>query len=93
MVDIQLYFSQRIQNIHAETRHRSLQQASEQCFRKTPDYLKKSQLQEGGMFGVLRKHRSEACGRRLCLVINKFLYIILLKYDSYLGKWYFQNQA
>merc|ERR1712240_1007269 len=31
--------------------------------------LKKSLVQEGGMFGVLRKHRSEACGRRLCLVL------------------------
>ena len=26
------------------------------------------------MFGVLRKHRSEACGRRLCLVFKDELY-------------------
>ena len=31
----------------------------------------KSLVQEGGMFEILRKHRSEGCGRRLCLVINK----------------------
>merc|ERR1712240_724339 len=31
--------------------------------------IKKSLVQEGGMFGVLRKHCSEACGRRLYLVL------------------------
>ena len=75
-LDILLFFSLFIQYIHAETRHSRLPQALEQCFRKTPDYLKKSQLQEGGMFGVLRKHHSEACGRRLCLVL-------ILEYDHF----------
>ena len=63
-----LFFNLLIQNMHAETRHSCLPQASEQCFRKTPNNFKKSLVQEGGMFGVLRKHRSVACGRRLCLV-------------------------
>ena len=67
-----MFFNLLIQNIHAETRHSRLPQASEQCFRKTPNNFKKSLVQEGGMFGVLRKHRSEACGRRLCLVFNNF---------------------
>ena len=61
-------FSLPIQYIHVETRHSRLLQASEQCFHKTPNYSKNSLLQEEGMFGVLRKHRSEACERRLCLV-------------------------
>ena len=37
--------------------------------------FKKSLLQEGGMFGVLRKHRSEDCGRRLCLVLVLYQFI------------------
>ena len=68
-LDMLLFFSLPIQYIHVETRHSRLPQASEQCFRKTPNYLKNSLLQEEGMFGVLRKHCSEACGRRLYLVL------------------------
>ena len=68
-LDMLLFFSLPIQYIHVETRHSRLPKASEQYFRKTPNYLKNSLLQEEGMFGVLRKHRSEACGRRLYLAI------------------------
>ena len=67
-VDVLLFISLPIQYINVETRHSRLPQASEQCFRKTPNYLKISLLQEERMFGVLRQHRSEACGRRLYLV-------------------------
>merc|ERR1712240_97061 len=44
--------------------------------------IKKSLVQEGGMFGVLRKHCSEACGRRLCLVLE-----IDLFESTYNGVW------
>ena len=30
------------------------------------------------MFGVLRKHRSEACGTRFCLVFNSFFAVAIL---------------
>ena len=43
----------------------------------------KSLVQERGLFGVLRKHCSEACGRKLWLVINLLIvytkYIVLIK--------------
>ena len=77
-LDMLLFFSLPIQYIHVETRHSRLSQASEQCFRKIPNYFKNSLLQEEGMFGVLRKHRSEACGRRLCLVFNSFFAVAIL---------------
>ena len=35
--------------------------------------LKKSSVQERGIFGVLRMHHSEVCGRRLCLVLLEFI--------------------
>ena len=39
-LDIQLFLSLSIQNIHKETRYSRLPQASEKCFCKTPNYLK-----------------------------------------------------
>ena len=38
------------------------------AFLKLQTIFKKSLLQEGAIFRILRKHRSEACGRGLCLV-------------------------
>ena len=47
---------------------------------------KKSLVQEGGMFGVLRKHRSEACERRLCLVLKYLLNFKRIRYKLILVK-------
>merc|ERR1712240_555930 len=45
---------------------------------------KKSLVQEGDMFGVLRKHRSEAYERRLCLVLALLFFFSLLSINKIL---------
>ena len=50
------------------TRHSRLTQASERCFGKTPNIPPSCTSDFFQLFGILRKHCSEACGRRLCLV-------------------------
>ena len=62
-----------------KTRQSRLPQASERCFRKTPNIPPSCTSDFFLLFGVLRKHCSEACGRRLCLVSACIFWISRLK--------------
>ena len=57
------------------TGHSRLPQASERCFRKNPNIPPSCTSDFFKLFGVLRKHCSEACGRQLTPHWNRVVWL------------------